>query len=107
MTATQSQGQVVNWVNVLPALLALLKSLGDVFRSSSPPPPPVVVSVPDPTQRPPLLMVAPDQAVKGLQTFLNAVLQINPPLAVDGWLGPKTDAAIEAGIARLKTFGIG
>ena len=52
----------------------------------------------------------PDAAIKDLQTLLNNPtlgLNISPPLKVDGWLGPKTDAAIESAIAKLKAAGIG
>lgn len=46
-------------------------------------------------------------AIKDLQVLLNTVLELNPPLEADGWLGKKTEAAIQQGIAKLKTFGIG
>ena len=88
---------------LLPILASLLQSLGDFFRT----PAPVPVPVPTPDNPPPLKPTAPDQAIKDLQTFLNAALTLKPPLVVDGWLGPKTDAAIEAGIAMLRSYGIG
>ncbi len=91
----------MNWLSALPALLALLGSLKSTFVSPTPPVAPTApgtVAVPAP---------AADQAVKDLQSFLNTALALNPPLVVDGWLGPKTDAAIEAGIAQLRAAGIG
>jgi hypothetical protein len=89
--------------SLFPTLAALLKSLADLLRT----PAPVPVPVPTPDNPPPLNPQAPNQAIKDLQTFLNAALSLNPPLVVDGWLGPKTDAAIEAGIVKIRSYGIG
>ena len=55
----------------------------------------------------PLAPTSPNKAIKDLQMFLNIALVLSPPLVADGWLGPKTEAAIEAGIAKLKSLGIG
>ena len=55
----------------------------------------------------PVAPTTPNAAIKDLQMFLNVALSLNPPLVVDGWLGPKTNDAIEAGIAKLKSLGIG
>jgi hypothetical protein len=87
----------IDLTSLAPTLVALLKSLGDYFRTPAAPSPAPPASD----------SLAPDQAIKDLQAFLNSALSLNPPLAVDGWLGPKTDAAIEAGIARLRSYGIG
>ncbi len=45
----------------------------------------------------------PSQAIKDLQALLNKVLNLNPPLIEDGWLGPKTETAIEQGISLIRT----
>lgn len=52
-------------------------------------------------------LAAASPAIKDLQKFLNIALTLNPPLIEDGWLGPKTEEAIEAGIAKLRSAGIG
>lgn len=89
----------MNWIALIPSLVSLLKSLSDSFGTHSPNAPKVPnILVPG---------AAADQAVKDLQQFLNLALGLNPPLVVDGWLGPKTDAAIEQGIAMLKAAGVG
>ena len=46
-------------------------------------------------------------AIKDLQVLLNTVLHLDPPLETDGWLGPKTEEAIQQGIAQLKALGVG
>jgi hypothetical protein len=86
--------------SLLSVLAPLLASLANVFKTPAPLP---VTPVPDN----PLVPAKANQAIKDLQAFLNTALSLNPPLRVDGWLGPKTDAAIEAGIARIRSFGIG
>ncbi len=45
----------------------------------------------------------PSQAIKDLQALLNKVLNLNPTLIEDGWLGPKTETAIEQGITLIRT----
>lgn len=90
----------MNLSAILPFILAILQSAASTWKTDKPPAPP-------PTTIPAGTVPVPDEAIKSLQTFLNAVLALNPPLKVDGWLGPKTDAAIEEGIARLKASGIG
>lgn len=77
-----------------PTITSFLRNLSDGIQTPTAPTATTKVSVPN-------------AAIKDLQTFLNAVLKIDPPLVVDGWLGPKTDAAIEQGIALLKTAGFG
>lgn len=88
----------MNWATLVSALLPLLQSLGSTFKAPAPPPTSGTVAIPAATA---------DKAIKDLQAFLNSALALNPPLRVDGWLGPKTDAAIEAGIAQLRSAGIG
>ena len=77
-----------------PTVTSLLSSLGNAFRTPSAPTPDTKVPVPN-------------EAIKHLQTMLNVALALIPPLKVDGWLGPKTDAAIEAAIVKLHGMGIG
>lgn len=45
-------------------------------------------------------------AIAALQTLLNHLLKLDPPLEADGWLGKKTEDAINQGIAALKAQGI-
>ncbi len=85
----------MDWTAVLklavPYLVPLLQSTVTNLGTSAPPSPTVA---------------HPSDAIKHLQTLLNAVLALNPPLEPDGWLGPKTEAAIEAGIAKLTSLGV-
>lgn len=95
----------MDWNSLLrsvgPTLISILDSTVASFGTTKPPPatPPATV--------PPGTVPHPSNAIKGLQSLLNTVLTLDPPLTVDGWLGPKTEAAIEAGIVKLRSFGIG
>lgn len=93
----------MNWSAILklvgPTLVGLLQSTVANFGSPSAPPP--VSSVP------PSVVPKANDAIKHLQAFLNVALGLDPKLNEDGWLGPKTEAAIDAGIAKLKSLGIG
>lgn len=78
----------MNWsliiTAVLPELINLLKT------TSATTPTPVTTSA------------KPSETVKMLQQLLNQFVQPNPPLAEDGWLGPKTDQALQAAITKLQ-----
>lgn len=75
-----------------PTLVSLLSSTATELKTPTP--------TSDTVRRP-------SQAIMHLQALLNVVMNPDPPLVEDGWLGPKTEAAIEAGIVRLKSLGIG
>jgi len=70
------------------------------------------VTKPDPTPdpgavtppTPPSVTAKASEAVKQLQTVLNSVLNLNPPLVVDGYLGPKTEAAIMAALKMAQPY---
>lgn len=83
-----------------PQVISLLKSVIETFGSIAPP-------APAPTTVPPGAIAHPSQAIKDLQTLLNVVVKPTPPLEVDGWLGPQTEAVIETAIGLLKAKGIG
>lgn len=83
----------------VPTIVSLLGNLTKAFASDIPPPsPPAVI--------PPGTTAHPSAAIKDLQTLLNKLVKPTPLLDEDGWLGPKTEAAIERGIAMLKAQGI-
>ena len=82
-----------------PIVISLLKNLGTGLATDSPVGP--IGKVPEGAVK------VPSRAIKDLQALLNIVVQPTPLLAVDGWLGPRTEEAIEAGIAKLKASGIG
>ena len=93
----------MNWFAILqgaaPVIISLLSNTAGTLKTINPP-------LPDA----PLFAVSTAKAsaaIADLQRLLNAVADPQPPLNVDGWLGPKTEAAIELGIAKLKTLGIG
>lgn len=84
-----------------PTLISLLGNT--VSNLGTPIAPPTTPSAPVPSGA----VAHPSAAVKDLQILLNLALALNPPLVADGWLGPKTEQAIETGIAKLKSLGIG
>ena len=92
----------MNWaiiLEALPTIVSLVSNVAGTLKTANPP----LADAP--------LVAVPtakaSAAVADLQRLLNAVANPQPPLVVDGWLGPKTEAAIELGIAKLATLGIG
>jgi hypothetical protein len=84
-----------------PQLIQLLSTVATTLHSPTPPAAPPSV----PTTSGAMVH---DAVIADLQAFLNAVPGLmTTPLAVDGWLGNLTKAAIEAGIAKLRAAGIG
>lgn len=83
----------------LPELIKLLKVTTNPTQPSTPTPLPVPVAA---------VLGKPSEMVKTIQTILNQFMAAG--LRVDGWLGPKTEAAFVAAIAKAKpilaTFGI-
>lgn len=47
---------------------------------------------------------APSDVVKELQALLNKVVKPQPPLAEDGWMGEKTEAAIKQALVMAKPY---
>ena len=93
----------MNWLAILqgaaPIIISLLSNTSATLKTNN-----------APLADAPLTAVptsSASAAIADLQRLLNAVVSPQPPLDVDGWLGPKTEAAIELGIAKLKTLGIG
>ena len=84
---------------VAPILISLLSNTAGALKTDTP----------VPTIAPVITVSArkASQAIADLQAVLNTVLGLDPPLVVDGWLGSKTEAAIEQAIAKLKSVGIG
>lgn len=93
----------MNWSAIMklvgPTLIGLLQSTVANFGSANAPEQPATVPI--------SVVPKANDAIKHLQAFLNIALSLNPKLDEDGWLGPKTEAAIDAGIAKLKSLGIG
>lgn len=89
----------MEWSVIGPILISLAKNLATGLATNEPPTP--AKTIPAGTVK------VPSRAIKDLQKLLNAVVKPQPPLDVDGWLGPRTEEAIEAGIAKLKAAGIG
>jgi hypothetical protein len=82
-----------------PLIVSLLSNTAGTLKTDNPPLPDVpLIAVPK---------AKASAAIADLQRLLNAVADPQPPLEVDGWLGPQTEAAIELGITKLKSFGIG
>lgn len=91
---------IVTILKQVPTIVSLLENITKAFASDTPPPsPPAVI--------PPGTAAHPSAAIKDLQALLNKLVKPTPPLDEDGWLGPKTEAAIEGGIAMLKAQGVG
>ena len=80
----------MDWAIILPIVVSFIQNFSKTVASPTPPLP---------------LAPVPSAAIKDLQTLLNVVLGTN--LEVDGWLGPETEAAIEQGIAKLHSLGVG
>lgn len=93
----------MNWSAIMklvgPTLVTLLQSTVANFGSTKEPAVPV--------STPSSVVPKANDAIKHLQGFLNLALGLNPKLEEDGWLGPRTEAAIDQGIAKLKSLGIG
>ena len=84
------------WALILPLVTSFLQNFAKNAATPTQPPP---YSEP--------MAPIPSAAIKDLQRALNLILELNPPLDVDGWLGEKTEAAIEQAIAKLHSLGIG
>jgi hypothetical protein len=83
----------------MPLIVSLLSNTAGTLKTINPPLPDApLIAVPT---------AKASAAIADLQRLLNAVADPQPPLVVDGWLGPRTEEAIELGIAKLKSFGIG
>jgi hypothetical protein len=52
----------------------------------------------------PAITKKPSDAIKQVQHLLNQFVKPTPPLAEDGWLGPRTEKAITDGIALAKPY---
>ena len=93
----------MNWglliAQLAPTIISLLSNTSSVLKTNTP----IPIEADSLSISPPKA----SEAIKDLQKLLNIALILNPPLVEDGWLGPKTEAAIEAGIARLHNLGIG
>ncbi len=84
----------------IPLVIPFLQSMITSYFSQAVPP-----AVP--TVTPTGAVAHKSVAISDLQGMLNTLLKLSPPLDTDGWLGPKTEAAIEQAIAVLKAQGIG
>lgn len=89
----------MNWgfliAQLAPSIISLLSNASGALKTDVPiSNSTVIVSAPKASE-----------AIKALQSLLNTALGLNPPLVEDGWLGPKTEAAIMTGVARLRSFG--
>ena len=82
----------MNWaiiLEALPTIVSLVSNVAGTLKTANPP----LADAP--------LVAVPtakaSAAVADLQRLLNAVVNPQPPLVVDGWLGPKTEASDRAG----------
>lgn len=91
----------MNWgfliAQLAPSIISLLSNTSSALRTSEP--------IPAKTNTLSISPIKASEAIKALQSLLNTALGLNPPLVEDGWLGPKTEAAIMTGVARLRSFG--
>jgi hypothetical protein len=76
----------MDWTTLWPTIIKFLTGFTDANKTPDPTP------TPTPNQ-------GADAAVKALQAIINQVARagyvtLDAPLVEDGWLGPKTDAAI-------------
>lgn len=85
-----------------PIVIAMIQSAITNFHAPTRPAAPVPVD-----DAPAGTVASPDEFIKHLQSFLNLAVKPNPLLVVDGWLGDRTRAAGEAGIAMLEGMGVG
>lgn len=86
---------------ISPAIIAIAPQLIDVLTS-------VVKGMKTETAPSPVETVRhPSEAIRHLQALMNRALKPNPPLQEDGWLGPRTEEAIDKAIALLQAAGIG
>ncbi len=78
----------------------------NMFKATTAPAPVTVSSVPAVGGNPvlPATKKAPSPVIKDVQTLLNEILKIDPPLVVDGWLGEKTEKAIADGLVMAKPY---
>jgi hypothetical protein len=86
----------MNIAQVAPFVIDLLGNLKTAWKTDVP------VSLQAPHNEP-----AASDAIRNLQALLNKFVVPSPDLKVDGWLGPKTEKAINDGIAMLRTLGVG
>lgn len=91
----------MNWgfliAQLAPSIISLLSNTSGALKTNEP--------IPAKTSALSISPVKASEAIKALQSLLNTALGLNPPLVEDGWLGPKTEAAIMTGVARLRSFG--
>lgn len=91
----------MNWLNIVTSVVSSLPSLStvinDVVKALQVQTSPVVTPVGN-------TPIKPSETVKTLQRLLNQFVQPNPPLQEDGWLGPKTEAAINQAIQMAKPY---
>lgn len=100
----------MNWFNIISTVVATLPNLStlvtDLTKALQ------VQTTPVPSTA--TLALAgqgkPSDTVKTIQRLLNQFVKPNPPLKEDGWLGPKTEAAIQQALQMatpyLTMFGI-
>ncbi len=91
----------MNWgfliAQLAPSIISLLSNASGALKTDVPiSNSTVIVSAPKSSE-----------AIKALQSLLNTALGLNAPLVEDGWLGKKTENAIEQAIIMLRNYGIG
>jgi hypothetical protein len=93
------------WQTFLEKLLPVLINAGidSLHVTTAPTAAPGATTTPGQAPAPPTA-TGPIDEIKQLQIFLNEAMTPNPPLVVDGWLGPKTKALLLAGLAKLKPY---
>ncbi len=84
----------------------IVTGLINMFKATTAPAPVTVPSTPAVGGNPvlPATKKAPSPVIKDVQTLLNEILKIDPPLVVDGWLGEKTEKAIADGLVMAKPY---
>ncbi len=76
----------------------LLRLLPELMKAMS------ATSAPIPTTETVRVTKGPSDAIRQLQALINKFDPPTPRLAEDGWLGPKTEAAIASAVAKLRPF---
>jgi len=86
--------------------IATINTLINMYKATTAPVQTTVPATPESGDVPAMPSITKKKSpeIEELQAFLNLAVKPQPPLAVDGWLGPKTEAAIHQGVEMLKPY---
>ncbi len=99
---------MANWFEIIksvaenaPTIIKVVKELTGSLKQTTAPTP----SEPMPgTVPPPQVNRAPSETVRAVQKLLNQFVKPQPPLKEDGWMGAKTEAAIDQALEMAKPY---